>query len=244
MGILTGVARGVSTALVGGVACAALSGCTTITGGEPVAGTNRAALQAPVYDAGTVEQLLLPTNQVNVVMGATGMKLRKARTEMFRPDTGFADAGCMGPWYPAVSSTFASSGWTAMRSNEFTDVTGDSAGADNHVAIEAMIAMSSAPAASAFFKDAQRIWAGCANRSFTASASGGRSWNWNFAGVQADETTLTMLQTQEGGGGWACERTLRMSSNVVADTMACGVDVSGKSSALAAAMISNIPENQ
>jgi hypothetical protein len=53
-----------------------------------------------------------------------------------------------------------------------------------------------------------------------------------------------MLQTQEGGDGWACERTLRMSSNIVADTMACGVDASGKSSALAAAMISNIPDNQ
>ncbi|TDO06556.1 PknH-like protein [Mycobacterium sp. BK086] len=244
MGIRTAAARGVTIAIAGATACAALSGCTAVTGGDAVASTNRAPLQAPVYDAGTVEQMLLPTNQVNVVMGAAAMALHKTRTDMFRPDSGFADATCMGPWYPAVSSTYASSGWTAVRSSEFTDVTGDSAGADNHVVIEALIAMPSVPATTAFFKDAQRIWAGCANRDFTASGANGRSWNWEFADLQANQTTLTMLQTQEAGGGWACERTLRMSSNIVADTMACGVDVSGKSSALAAAMISNIPDNQ
>jgi hypothetical protein len=231
-------------AAAGALACASLSACTTVTAGDPVANSNRAPLQAPVYDAGAVEQMLLPASQVNTLMGASGLTLQKTRTAMFGTDPGFAETTCMGPWYPAVASTYASTGWTAVRSNEFTDVRGDDAAADNHYAIEALIAMPSAPAVTAFFAEAQRIWDGCANRNFTATGSSGRSWNWEFAGVQADETTLTMLQTQEGGSGWACERTLRVSSNVVADTMACGVDASGKSRALAAALISNIPDNQ
>lgn len=244
MGVQTRAARALTVAIAGAATCAALSGCTAVAGGNAVAGTNRAPLQAPVYNADMVEQMLLPTNQVNTVLGASGMRLQKTRTDMFRPDPGFTDTTCMGPWYPAVSSTYASSGWAAVRSRHFTDVTDDSTRADSHIAIEALIAMPSAPGASAFFADAQRIWAGCANRSFAATGSSGRPWNWEFAGLQADETTLTMLQTQEGGAGWACERTLRMSSNILADTMACGVDISGKSSALAAALISNIPENQ
>ncbi|OBJ04607.1 hypothetical protein A5660_18385 [Mycobacterium alsense] len=48
---------------------------------------------------------------------------------------------------------------------------------------------------------------------------------WSFAQLNGSPPKITMVETQEGADGWACERAMGVSNNVVADVSACGYHI-------------------
>ena len=57
--------------------------------------------------------------------------------------------------------------------------------------------------------------------------------------LDAGDTLLTQMTTQEGADGWACQHALSLVSNVTVEAWACGYSITDEAAEMANAMVEN-----
>jgi hypothetical protein len=79
-----------------------------------------------------------------------------------------------------------------------------------------------------FFNQAKPRWSACANRPLTITQPGDDPVAWTFGQLAATDTTLSLVQTLDGGHGFACQRAVGVRNNIIIDTLWCGFDTANQ----------------
>jgi hypothetical protein len=221
--IATGVRRAVFavTAL-----CLLLTGCSVSVTGRPLAAPDLGHWQpAPILNA-RLASLLLTATDVDAVGQTTNMVVRKPISQMSHSEDQVSDRNCLDAYSPVESTVYRDSGSVALE-GQFLD-NARSKAPRKHALLEAVVRFHDAELAQRFFTGARPRWAGCANRPLTVTQPGDDPVAWTFGPLVATDTTLSLVQTIDGGRGFACQRAIGVRNNVVIDTLWCGFDTANQ----------------
>lgn len=207
-----------------GLLCLALgpvtvSGCAATTGGT-------AMPTAPPATTETLSSLLLSAPEVAAALSGQVTVTREVDTP-WNDSAHFANTDCLAVAGAAQKGVYEGTGWTGMRGQILREAPG--AGGWSHYAVQAVVLLPSATAASDFFSSSQRSWTGCSDRELTYPQGSGvgqlmpeQVWSVGPAGV--DHDVLTVSRTQRGPQQWSCQRALSVRGNVAVDVEACSLD--------------------
>ena len=121
---------------------------------------------------------------------------------------------------PAESTIYATSGWKAVRSQELQEPVPNFA----HHVIQAVVFFPDAKGASNFFKASAQFWPLCANHEYHVLSPGGPDKVFTMGPIDNTNDILSTTDTLQDGNGWACQRALTASNNVVVDVAACATN--------------------
>jgi hypothetical protein len=135
---------------------------------------------------------------------------------------------------------YAGSGWTAARSQEFSDFEGPEMA--RIAARQGVVLFPSAQAAAAFVRASQQKWSACANgSSFTLSDSVIGTHPWTVGELTSANSTFAATSTRQDGNSWACQRALTARNNVVIDTGACSHNITDEAVNIASQIAAKVP---
>lgn len=206
--------------------CLLLSGCTVSATGRPVAAPNLGHWQPPRILNARLDHLLLTAGDVDAVGQTTNMVLRRPISEMSHSEDQVSDRNCLDAYSPVEAAVYGNSSWVALE-GQFLD-NARAAAQRKHALLQAVVRFRDAEAAQQFFAEAKPRWAGCANRPLNFSQPGDPPVKWVFGELVATSTSLSLVQTLDGGHGFACQRALGVRNNIVIDTLWCGFDTANQ----------------
>lgn len=222
--------RRLATGLV--LACAVLTGCSTVTGGLAVPADHDGP--RPVA-ASVLPDLLLEAATVSEIMGSDAMRVKDSRSRMFDARKQFPDPDCMAAWMPVEQSVYADTNWTATVAQTLTE------SALDHFVIQAVTVFVSRDDAQNFFDATARGWALCGQRTFNTTKDGDGDTPWTFDVVADIDSTVWMTQHQDDSAGWSCQRALRVANNVAIDVLACKLYVGDEAVTIANGIDARLP---
>jgi serine/threonine-protein kinase len=193
--------------------------------------TTTTATVAPVR----LDSILLRAAQINTLMGASNIQpVGAIRTDMDVAPA-LSNPDCLGALYPVQGLVYANSEYTQVnwiRLHEPVDNW-------DHTAVQAAVAFPSAAQAGAFVTASAGKWKACAGQTVTETINADKTGAWTFGSLAGTPPKITLVHTQEGVGGWACQRALSAVSNVVIDVNACGYHITDEGSRIADAIAAN-----
>lgn len=205
---------------------------------SPTSTTSVRPAPGPVVSIDLLPGLLPDPAVINSIEGATNIAV------VPDPKAGnvFADIStdrpeCQGIEHPALMATLQGSGWIAAQ----TQVLRDPGDNWQHLVTNAVIDYSSAQAANDFAARQAQAWAKCDGKSLTSTAPGQETLTWSVGTTANRNGTLSVLLTQEGSGGWGCQRALTARNNIVVDVRSCGLDRTDQAIAIATKIADRIP---
>ncbi|WP_303246444.1 serine/threonine-protein kinase PknH/PknJ [Mycobacterium simiae] len=189
---------------------------------------------APVTDT-ALEGLLLTTEQVNVAMSTTDMKLAVASDRMDSSRNTVMPQSCLSLGGAADASVYGGSGNTATRERVMQDP-----GTYTHFADEAVTLYPTAEQAQLFFASSARQWPTC--HSFTQSVNSS-NFEWSVGQVSDTNGILSTTSNRQDLGApiWACQRALAVSNNVVVDITTCSADPGNSAVNIAQQIAAKVP---
>jgi serine/threonine kinase PknH len=173
------------------------------------------ASSAPLVQEGALEGLLLQPHQLDLILGTSGMTASvPTLTRLSDASAQVSDGACLHLANGAVKSVYPASGVKAVRTQGFRDSN------FRRTAAQAVVLLSSAHDASAFYSASVQRWRGCSDRQFSIN---GTSVN---TGLISDTNGVLSgtVQWQASNGVQRCQRALTTASNVVIDVEACAMD--------------------
>ncbi|ORW32627.1 hypothetical protein AWB91_11915 [Mycobacterium paraense] len=218
--------------------CLLLSGCTVSATGRPVAAPNLGHWQPPRILNARLDHLLLTAGDVDAVGQTTNMALRRPISEMSHSEDQVSDRNCLDAYSPVEAAVYRDSSWVALE-GQFLD-NARAAAQRKHALLQAVVRFDDAAQAQQFFAQAKPRWAGCANRPLTFSQPGDPSVKWTFGELAATGTSLSLVQTLDGGHGFACQRALGVRNNIIIDTLWCGFDTANQAGAVVSKIASAV----
>ena len=200
-----------------------LAGCGNggNTAGPTIASatTTTAAPSRPAVAEDALEGLLLSPAEVGSVMGAPEVPAKPTLNQMANTSATKPDQNCRFT-QPAEFTIYAKSGWKAVRSQELQEPVPNFA----HHVIQAVVSFPDANGASSFFKASAQFWPLCANHEYHVLSPGGPDKIFTMGPINNTNGVLSTTDTLQGGNGWACQRALTASNNVVVDVAACATN--------------------
>ena len=162
--------------------------------------------------------MLLTPEEVDTVMGTTGMARVQAAHAAWSTAGTLSNPDCLESLYAGQEQVYESSGYNAISVVELTE----QAHPVNYVS-QAVVGFPSADLALEFVKKSAGKMRTCAGQNITETQSG-LTLQWTVGDLVGDVPTITQLSTVQSGK--ACQRALRGLSNLVVDVTACGRGVS------------------
>ena len=175
----------------------------------------------PRVAAAALDGLLLSPDQIDTVMGATGMTVIENQTAMDDDGPHVSDKACLRVYAAADSTVYAGSGWTAERALRLAG----GPNYPNYRVFQSVVLFRSAHDATTFLTGATPQWFACANRQYTYSDDDDSDvWTVgpvanNNGTLSATETVVTTTLTYMAG--WTCQRALTVAIDVAVDIIAC-----------------------
>ena len=198
--------------------CAAAGICIFVAGcGSNQASVNSTTTKTSLIPRPVVEReldpLLLSPEQINPVMGATGMAVTRKHDAMSDDSATMQPKECLAIDGSAQAPVYADSGFTAVRDVALND--GDNF---THYAEEAVVLFPTAKQARIFFVMSGLRWSACHQYTHIQSGS-----EWIPGPIEDANGTLSTIATQQNAraGGWACGRALALKNNVIVDVNTC-----------------------
>jgi serine/threonine-protein kinase len=182
--------------------------------------------------------ILLDPSGINSVMESSTMTPGDGITSMDSSSATLSLPNCLGALYTSQDPAYAGSGYTGV-SGLVSSEPGDNYG---HWVSQAAVAFPSADKAKAFLQSSADKWKDCAGKTLTVTKKT-KVHRWTFAQLNGSPPKITMLETQEGADGWACQRALAVSNNVIVDVSACGYHISDQGSQIVDKVVSKV-ENE
>jgi hypothetical protein len=132
-----------------------------------------------------------------------------------RPECGSIEA-------PANKTALQGSRYLAVQTQFLRDGHGGVGDEYKHHISNALIYYPTAEAAAAYAAKQAAAWPACTGKSLTAHAAGDPELTiWWPGPVTNHDGILSVINAEEGGAGWACQRALTARNNVVIDTRIC-----------------------
>jgi hypothetical protein len=192
---------------------------------------------APTVPLSALPALLLDAAAINSIEGASDIALKSdpsGSTSVYfgldndRPECGEVQG-------PALQEVLDGSGWIGVRTQEFSDP-----GADQHLIHNAAIYFPDAKAANDFAAKQAQAWAKCDGATLHIKPHTETPSNWLVGTATDRDGMLSITNTQEGGGGWQCQRALTARSNIVIDIRSCGENRTEQAIGIAARMAERV----
>ncbi len=190
----------------------------------------------PTVPPERLDSILLNAAQVNTIMGASNMQPGKLGQAPADPSAKLSAPECSGALYPGLTLSYQGTGYTKLNYLVLAEP-GDN---NQHFVDEDAAAFPSSDQARAFVKTSVAQWKSCGGQTVTATYDNGNAYRWTLGTLGGDVPKITQLDTQENGGGWACQRVLSAVSNVVIDVKACGNRITNEANQIGAQMGSNV----
>ncbi len=203
--------------------CVLLTGCTVSATGRPVAAPDLGHRQPPRILNTRLDHLLLSAGDVDAVGQTTNMVLRRPIVEMSHSEDQVSDRNCLDAYSPVEAAVYGAGTWVALE-GQFLDNARSRDPQRKHALLQAVVRFGDADLAQRFFSQAKPRWAACANRPLTVTQPGDDPVKWTMGQLVATDTTLSLVQTLDGGRGFACQRAVGVRNNIVIDTLWCGFD--------------------
>lgn len=186
----------------------------------------------PLAESG-LDGLLLPPDQVNSVMGATGMTVTRNHTSMSDDSATMAPKECLAIDGTAQAQVYAGSGFTAERDQTLQE--GDNF---THYVEQAVVLFPSASQAGAFFTASAQQWPNCHQYTHIQSKS-----QWTVGPITNTNGTLSATATQQNANapGWACGRALAVKNNVIIDVNTCSANPADSAVNIANQIAAKVP---
>jgi hypothetical protein len=191
------------------------AGCSCSSQVAKTPTTTTSLIPRPVVER-ELGALLLSPEQINPVMGATGMAITRKHDAMSDDSATMQPRECLAVDGTAQAQVYADSGFTAVRDQALND--GDNF---THYAEQAVVLFPTAKQASVFVVASALHWPACHQYTHIQSGS-----EWTAGPVSDGDGTLSIIATQQNAkaGGWACGRALVIKNNVIADINTCSAD--------------------
>jgi serine/threonine kinase PknH len=181
----------------------------------------------PPIAADRLGSLLLSTQEINTVMGATNMKPGEPITNMAKSTLTLSDPSCLGVLYAAQDPTYSGTGYTGVNGN----VSSESGDSFDHWVHQAVVTFPSADKARDFLEASAGKWKGCAGKTITVTnTSKNKTYRWTVSEVQGQPPRITLVNTQEAAQGWQCQRAMSVANNVIVDVNACAYKLNDQAS--------------
>lgn len=213
-----------------------LCGCVSTVPGTAIRGQGQSGgpntQNVPPLDEAKLDGILLTIDDINDIVGSTQMEVTSELDEMTDHSADVSDPDCLGAVYGAEEPVYAGTGWTAVRDQVAREPSDD----NDHWVEQTVVLYPAAENAQGFFDDSASTWQECAN---DAVAVGEGDYLWKLDDVDAGDTLLTQMTTQEGADGWACQHALSLVSNVTVEAWACGYSITDEAAEMANAMVEN-----
>jgi hypothetical protein len=163
----------------------------------------------------------LSVGQINTALGAKGMTVTATRNLMADESAQISNVYCLAVFDPLEEKVYQGLGWIGALQQTLRGPEKDS----DHYALQGVVLFPTAARASSFVHTSAQTWPVCADREYRVALSGQSSQAiWASSNVANADGTMTALLSQEGADGWACQRALTASNNVVIDILTCSFD--------------------
>jgi serine/threonine-protein kinase len=190
---------------------------------------------AAPLEADRLSGLLLAPSDINTVMGASTMQPGKPITSTDNPSVTVSTPDCQGALYTTQDPVYTGTGYTSV-SGLISSEPGDK---HDHWVNQAVVLFPSPDKAKSFLQNSAEKWKGCAGKTVTVT-NNSKTYRWTFAQVQGGPPKITLMDIQEGGDGWKCQRALSVANNVIVDINACGYHVSDQGAQIADKIVARI----
>ncbi|HTY32898.1 sensor domain-containing protein [Mycobacterium sp.] len=207
--------------------CLLLTGCTVSATGRPVAAPNLGHWQPPRVLNTRLDHLLLSAGDVDAVGQTTNMALRRPIVEMSHSEDQVSDRNCLDAYSPVEAAVYGAGTWVALE-GQFLDNARSRAAQRKHALLQAVVRFGDADLAQRFFSQAKPRWSACANRPLTVTQPGDDPVKWTLGQLVATDSTLSLVQTLDGGHGFACQRAVGVRNNIIIDALWCGFDTANQ----------------
>ncbi|OBG66737.1 hypothetical protein A9X05_08535 [Mycobacterium sp. E3298] len=177
------------------------------------------APEAPTVPLSALPGLLLDVAMINSIEGATDIApapdsgndhTAYSGLTTDRPECGEIQA-------PALESELDGSGWIGVRTQSLQDRDGA-----RHLNHSAAIYFGTAKAANDFAAKQAQAWPRCNGASLHLTTRREPTSVWTAGTATNRDGMLSITNTQEGAGGWQCQRALAARNNIVIDVRSCG----------------------
>jgi serine/threonine kinase PknH len=200
-----------------GVVLIVVVGGIVILGLRQVGGDEPKKPPPPPIAADRLSALLLSTDEINGIMGATNMT-GKPYTTMGKSSLTLSDPSCLGVLVAAQEATYSGTGYTGVNEN----VSSEPGKTHDHFVDEAVVTFPSADKAREFLQTSQDKWKACAGKTITVTDPSEKDpYRWSLSDLQGQPQRITLVKTQEAGHGWQCQRVMSVANNVIVDVQAC-----------------------
>ena len=189
----------------------------------------------PPVPADGLEGLLLSPDEIDATMGATGMIVDRKWNTFFDVGTNPAvPPECLPVGGAAEAGVYAGSGSTAVRGQTLREP-----GKLLHVVDQGVVLFPSAQAATAFASASAQSWFACANLSYSDTSR--NNLRWSVGPVSTVNGTISATTSEQSKTGWACQRALTASNNVVIDVAACSYKTTDEGISIAGQIGAKVP---
>ncbi|MCH9707999.1 MAG: sensor domain-containing protein [Actinomycetia bacterium] len=186
----------------------------------------------PPLKEAMLDDVLLTISELNSIVGSTRMEVTSDLDEMTDHSEDVSDPDCLGAIYGAEDPVYEGTDWIAVRDQVAREPDQD----NDHWVEQTAVLYPAATNAQDFFDRSSATWQDCANEA-VAVADG--DYVWILDEVEVGDTMITQMASQEDAGGWACQHTLSLVSNLTVEVWACGYSIFDDSVQIASAMIEN-----
>jgi PknH-like extracellular domain/TIR domain len=197
---------------------------------------------APPVAPAALDGLLLSPDQINNAMGATGMRVTRDHSALSDLSANVPDKDCRAIQSAGETSAYTGSGWSAVREQKLED--GPDIAHDKNVLLQWVVSFPSADQAAAYFTASSQRWLACSNRTFTYTLNkpGTPDVVYDAGPVANRNGILSDTYTQEGTGGWACQRALTVTNNIAIDITACSLNPADSAVDIAHQIAAKVPK--
>ncbi|OBF05624.1 serine/threonine protein kinase [Mycobacterium sp. ACS4054] len=191
----------------------------------------------PTVGPAQLDSLLLPVDQVNVLIGTTGIVVDHSVTEMTDPgpDNTLSDEKCLGALMGFQTRTYKSSGYTATLAQLMKKPQSKPA----YVVVQGAVIFATADQARKFVTDQWPQWRDCGGKTVTQPADKA-PLEWTFGQISGNPPNIALQHTL-ANSPVVCQHVLSAVSNVVLDVNACAPGIINQGRQIANQMAAKIP---
>lgn len=192
---------------------------------------------APTVVPAQLDSLLLPVDQINTLVGTTGIIVDHNVTEMTDPGPGntLSDDKCLGALIGFQTRTYKSSGYTAMLAQLMKKPQSNPA----YVVVQGAVIFASADQARGFVTDQWNQWRDCGGKTVT-QPSDKAPFEWTFGQISGNPPNIALQHTL-ANSPVVCQHVLNAVSNVVFDVNVCAPGTINQARLIASQMATKVP---
>lgn len=211
-----------------------VSGCVSTVSGTAVRNAKTVPTNVPHLDASALHAVLLPIDEINDIMGTTGLEVTSDIDDMTDSSDKVSEPDCLAAMFGAEEPVYKGSGWTAVR-----DVVAREPENDNEHWIEqTAVLYPQAGNARRFLEQSRSTWQKCAASSLAVETADTSSL-WRFGDVSGGDDLISQTATQEDADGWGCQHALAAASNMTVETWVCAYNRADEAVTMAIDIVNN-----